>query len=953
MLVLLAAHALAAVCAPWLVARLHRRAFYLLALAPAAAAVWALAQTGAVRAGGIVTERLGWVPELRLELTFRMDTLSWLMTVVVGGIGALVLVYCASYFADGEPGLGRFAGVFTGFAGAMLGLVTADDMLAMYLFWELTTVLSYLLIGHYGRHRASRAAATQALVVTTAGGLAMLVGIVLLGEQAGSYRLSVLVAHAPHGPVVTVAVMLLLVGAGSKSALVPFHFWLPGAMAAPTPVSAYLHAAAMVQAGIYLIARLAPGFAATPGWQPVLLVLGGLTMLLGALRAMRQTDLKMLLAYGTVSQLGLLTVLVGCGSRDTALAGMVLLLAHALYKSALFLVVGIIDNRAGTRDIRELSGLARRLPVLLVVTVLALASMASLPPLLGFIGKEAALAAFRSGAPGGATGAGSADLAVSVVIAAGSALTFAYAWRFGWGAFGSHRASSPTSLAQPSAAFVAVPGLLGLAGLAGGLAAPQLEHVLAPALAGFAPAQVGVHLGLWHGLSEPLAWSAAVVAAGLMLVLAGRRVATLQAAVRVPVDAVRAFATLMRGLDQTSLTVTGLVQRGSMPVSLALILGVWVLLPGSALLRGVPWPRVRAWDSPAQLAVALLVAAAALFCIRSHNRFRAVFLVGVTGYGTAFLFLLHGAPDLALTQSLVETVSIVVFVLVLRRLPQRFSLPGLRANRRLRALLAAALGAVVAGAAVVAAGARTAAPASTGFDRAAVQFGGGHNIVNVILVDIRAWDTMGELSVVLVAATGVASLVFLRRRDQLQPNARIVSPAPDQPTWLAAGSLLTPRRRSLIFEVTTRLIFHTIVLFSLFLLFSGHNNPGGGFAAGLMLGLALVVRYLAGGRHELTQALPVRPGWLLGGGLVCSVGAGLAAPLAGGEVLRSWSFELAPPLLGDVHVVTSVVFDIGVYLVVAGLMLDILRSLGAELDRQIESDLAADDTIARVGQAAP
>lgn len=939
MIALLAAHAVAAVLAAVLVRRWGGRAFLPLAAVPAAAAVWALSQTTAIREGHEPVERVMWVPSLGLELSFRADTLSWLMTLIVGGVGALVLLYCRWYFDDDEPGLGRFAGCLVAFAGAMLGLVTSDDLLVLYVFWELTTVLSYLLIGHRTTSRASRSAATTALVVTTAGGLAMLVGIVLLGQAAGTYQLSEVLQTDVAGPVVSTAVALVLIGALTKSALVPFHFWLPGAMAAPTPVSAYLHAAAMVKAGIYLIARLAPAFADLPPWRPIVVVIGGATMLLGGWRALRQHDLKLLLAYSTVSQLGFLTVLLGAGTRDAALAGLTLLLAHALFKAGLFLVVGIIDHQTGTRDLRRLSGLARRMPALAVTSALALASMAGLPPMLGFVAKEAAFTAYTDGDPGyGVT---------LVVLVAGSAMTFAYSARFLWGGFGTRPGCNATESHGGGAWFLAAPGLLAVAGLVGGVASGALEPLFEPYTDAWPASEHPAHLGLWHGLTMALLLSGLTIAAGLLLFLARVRVERLQAAVRGLGDANRSYRWLMRWIDRTSLELTALVQRGSLPLTLGAVLLVLVSLPGGALLLGVTWPdSVRFWDTPGQLAVAALVSVAAVATVRSRRRLRAVILVGVTGYGVAVLFLLHGAPDLALTQVLVETVSIVIFVLVLRRLPSKFSdlVPGPR--RWVRACLGTAVGLVVVGMAMTASAVRTEAPASVGFAEGAYTFGGGRNIVNVTLVDIRAWDTMGEISVLLVAATGVASLVFLREssiaraREQLRITRDRLATVPADPDgatpWLAR--LVPAERRSVVFEVVTRLVFHTIVLFSLYLLFSGHNQPGGGFAAGLVAGLALVVRYLAGGPRELRAAAPFMPGLLLGAGLFLSAGTGLGSLLAGGEVLQSWILEREVPLLGEVKLVTSLFFDIGVYLVVIGLMLDILRSLGAALDEQIDAE---------------
>ncbi|MGZ8814753.1 MAG: proton-conducting transporter transmembrane domain-containing protein, partial [Mycobacterium sp.] len=362
MLAILIAHAVATALAPLLVYRWGRMAFYPLALVPLGSLVWVAANWPAP--GGATTVDVPWVPELSMNFTLRFDSLAAIMSVLVLAIGALVLFYCADYFQhhDGhtEKRLPSFAAEMVAFSGAMFGLVTSDNMLLLYVFWELTTVLSFLLVGHYAERATSRRAATQALLVTTFGGLAMLVGIIVLGNMAGTYLLSELIASPPTGIAAYVGVVLILVGALSKSAIVPMHFWLPGAMAAPTPVSAYLHAAAMVKAGVYLLARLTPGFADSPPWRPIVITLGILTMLMAGWRAVREYDLKLILAFGTVSQLGLITVMVGSGGSDMMLAGLAMLCAHAMFKASLFMVVGVIDHATGTRDIRRLAWLGAR-----------------------------------------------------------------------------------------------------------------------------------------------------------------------------------------------------------------------------------------------------------------------------------------------------------------------------------------------------------------------------------------------------------------------------------------------------------------------------------------------------------------------------------------------------------------------------------------------------------------
>src|SRR6478752_7746574 len=438
MLLVLGAFAVVPILLPWLVARIGARAFYVAAILPIAGFVHAAVLTPVVLAGDIPFETYDWIPSLNIDLSMRMDTLSWLMTLIVTGVGALVMLYCRWYFNGKTENLGQFAAVLLAFAGAMYGLVLTDDLVMLVMFWEVTSVLSYLLIGYYNRRAASRRASLQALLVTTLGGLVMLIGVVLLVVDSGTSSISTILAHAPSGPVVDGALVLMLVGALSKSAIFPFHFWLPGAMAAPTPVSAYLHAAAMVKAGIYLIARLAPVFAVAPTWRPIVIGLGVFTMLLGGFQALRESDLKRVLAFGTVSQLGLLAVVLGFGTRDMALAGLALLLSHALFKSALFLVVGVIDRQLSTRDIGELSGVGRQAPVMATFSMIAVASMIGLPPTIGLVAKEGALAALLDEAMGGAAW----GIVAVAGIALGSVLTAGYGIRFLWGAFSTKRAAN-------------------------------------------------------------------------------------------------------------------------------------------------------------------------------------------------------------------------------------------------------------------------------------------------------------------------------------------------------------------------------------------------------------------------------------------------------------------------------------------------------------------------------
>ncbi|MFV0374792.1 Na+/H+ antiporter subunit A [Microbacterium sp.] len=957
MLALLAAFVLAPLLMPWLVGRLGARAFLAAAIVPVIAFVHAALQADTIIGGSELRETYAWIPGLDIALAMRMDALGWVMTLVVTGVGALVMVYCRWYFAGKIEGVGLFSAVLLGFAGAMYLLVLTDDIVVLVMAWEITSILSYLLIGFYHRRGASRRAALQALLVTTLGGLIMFIGVVILVVQFGTTSVAEILAQWPADtvpPAVTTAIVLMLVGALSKSAIFPFHFWLPGAMTAPTPVSAYLHAAAMVKAGIYLIARLAPVVSAVEPWRPIVVGLGVFTMLLGGFQALRETDLKRLLAFGTVSQLGMLTVVLGFGTRTTALAGLALLLGHALFKSALFLTVGVIDRQLGTRDIRELSGIGRQAPVMATFAMIAIASMAGLAPTLGFVAKEGALTGLLDdGGPWAVVGL------VGIVL--GSALTTAYGLRFVWGAFwtkrDAERAPRPrTEWPDPPMGFLIAPVVLSGLGLLAGPAAPLLDPMLA-VYADTAPGDGHVyHLALWHGLEPALFLSLGSIGVGI-LVFWLTQVAGMIGRM-LPFTAADAYNLVLRIVAKVSVETTALTQRGSLPVYVGTIFVVLVAAEGTALVAGGDWSiHLDAWHTNTQLVVAPIMIVAGIIAVRARKRYTGVVLVSVTGLGMIMLFATGGAPDLALTQILIETVTLVTFALVLRRIPARLGEHNGTVMPIARAVLGAAVGATMAAVALVATGARIATPISNAWVDLAYQEGHGRNTVNVALVDLRGWDTMGELSVLVLAATGIASLVFVTHREDLLslqsslPTGAVRTRRPLLETeqgprprggdvtgtrlaWLVGGQRVGAQNRSLMLEVIVRILVHTVIVISIYLLFAGHNLPGGGFAGGLVAGMALVMRYLAGGRYELGAAAPADAGRLLGFGMALAVACAIVPILFGQNPLSSGFWEATVPLVGHIEFVTATLFDIGVYLVVVGLTLDVLRALGAEVDRQ-------------------
>ncbi len=723
-------------------------------LAPVVASVPFFAQLAVVVGFAAVStprfEAIEWIPSLEVTIGFRIDPLTLLLTTIVAAIGLLIVIYTAGYM-DESVDRTRFLGLMVLFSGGMAGIVSSDDLFGLFVFWEVTTVASYLLIGFNDKQAAARSAALQAILVTTAGGLAMLAGFVLLTIASGTANITALVNEPPTGPVVTTALLLVFLGAFTKSAQVPFHFWLPGAMAAPTPASAYLHSATMVKAGIVLLVFLAPGFATLSFWGPLVTAVGLATMSLGAVVAMWQRDLKLLLAYGTVSQLGFMMTLIGLDLIGAAVA---VLVAHALFKAALFLVVGIVDKSTGTRDVEKLSGLGRRQRGLATIAALSAMSMAGIPPLLGFVTKEAAIDTLIAGS----------DWLALAVIAAASILTVAYSARFWWGAFATKPDLAANVVAPLRTTMVLPAALLAAASLMLGLFPARLGSIITAATG------QTTKLVLWPGFKPALAVSTFIIVAGAVawnlapgLIQSAtfarlRRSQTLSAA--------GIYQATLRGLNLTAKRVAGFVQNGSLPTYLAVILTTVVAIPTAIWLTS--WegrPVLPATNGPAEIVLGAVVVAAAVGAARAQRRMAAVLLLGVVGYAVAGIYVTFGAPDLALTQVLVETLTVALFALVLAKLPRRFGIEPRSLSRRVRIGVAALVGSFAASAAVLVTAVSPERSVSSQYTELAPE-AGGTNVVNVILTNFRALDTLGEITVLAAAAIGVGALVAAGRRKQ-------------------------------------------------------------------------------------------------------------------------------------------------------------------------------------------
>jgi len=717
------------------------------AVAPSITAVWA-ASTLISESPPTVREFV-WVEGLDLSVRFRTDSLALLMVLLVAGIGALVFVYAVGYFAADASGGVRFPASLLAFSTSMLGLVLADSVWTLFIFWELTSITSFLLVGHKDVDATVRTAARRALLITGGGGLILLAGLMVLANEAGTSTLTDLVPVA--GRAATVAGVLILIAAATKSAQVPFHVWLPGAMAAPTPVSAYLHSATMVKAGVLLIAVTGPAFVDIAAWKWLGVTFGIASMIWGAVGALRHHDAKLILAWGTVSQLGLLVTLFSFGSAKAIFAGMSILFAHALFKAALFLVVGEIDIRTGTRNINELGGLWRTMPIAFVVALLSALSMAGAPPLLGFMAKEAAIEAML-GLAGGEQVVG------LIAVVGGSVLTVAYTVRFLIAVFG---VGPAVPVAERRMFMTAPAALLGGAGVLGYIAVDPINTMVSKAAVELNAKADVYELIRWPGLKTAFIISIGILAAGSAL---GAALARRTSTVPEPLGANGADR-LIDGVVEVAPSITARVQHGSLPVYLA-TLSAAAVLAAVPFLAGVSVDHLVWWDQPIQAVIAAAIVASAIAGAFVGSRLGAALTLGAVGIGMSALFIVHGAPDLALTQLLVETIIVVGFVLGLGHLGRRF--PETAGSWRATRIVVAIAGGLAVTIALVASGAAPSGRAPIeALTEGAVERGGGNNVVNVILTDIRALDTLGEVVVLAAVAVGILALARVREQEAI------------------------------------------------------------------------------------------------------------------------------------------------------------------------------------------
>ncbi|GIJ10108.1 hydrogen gas-evolving membrane-bound hydrogenase subunit E [Micromonospora andamanensis] len=885
-----------AACVPLLVRRFGRDAGYPLAAGYLVAAGLLLVRLPVILDDREVAVTWRWLPSLEAHAALRMDALGLVFALLALGVGALIMAYCPRYLDGSEDEQQRVYVTMTLFAAAMLGLVLADDLLVLFVFWELTSILSFVLIGQGGRPAAT-GPAVQALLVTVSGGLALLTAIVLLAMHLGTTSLNTIVAEPERlsgGPAWVVGT-LIIVAAFTKSAQLPFHFWLPGAMVAITPVSAYLHAATMVKAGIYLLMRFSAVFAGSWAWDSTLIAVGLLTAILGALLALRQYDLKALLAYSTVSQLGLLVGVIGVGTPAADAAAILYTVAHALFKATLFMLVGIIDHQAGSRDIRELAGLHRVMPATVWLTALAAMSMAGLPPTIGFVGKEAIFESLPEAPGGPVLGWSAAGLGVLA-----SVLTFAYAARLVHG-----MVEGPTrqrQLREPSWAFLAPAAVAAVVATTLGPTVAVLSPLVERAANDARPEGTPPYLAFWHGFTPALGLSLLTVLLGTLMFLGRVRVDRwLRAVPTTP-----PFAELLERARQALLHAGSAVGRtahapGPTPYLVRPLLAAVVLAAVAAValpdgLGGAPG-RPGDW----LLLVLLVTALAGLLVVRSA--LAAIGLTGVVGLLLSAWFLTVGAPDVALTLMLVEVLTAVVVMLALRQQPRRLAPVGRHWPVTGAALLAVAAGiAAAAGTAVLTGRDRLSDPGRWYLDRAE-ELTGGANVVNTILVDFRALDTLGEAVVLAVVALGLV---------------RLTAGGPAEPADA------DPADEDLVLRLAYRVVAPVMLLASAVLFLRGHEETGGGFIGALLAGTAVGLGQLAhpGGAPLLGRLRSVP---LAAVGLLGATVAGLAPLVAGRPLLTPLTLDTPGPVPS---LSTSLLFDLGIYLMVLALVVAAVRRLG-------------------------
>lgn len=869
----------------------------------------------AVFSGQKIVSSTPWMPELGIDFAFRLDGLGYLFALLILCVGLLIILY-AKYYLSEKDSMGKFYALLMMFMAAMLGIVLTENILLTFVFWELTSVSSFLLIGFWNHKAESRRGARMALIVTGGGGLAMLAGFLLLGHVAGSYELTKIFQArdvVQASPLFFPILILILLGAFTKSAQFPFHFWLPQAMAAPTPVSAYLHSATMVKAGVFILARLYPVLGGTYDFEIIVSVVGLTTMAFAAYVAIFKHDLKGLLAYSTISHLGLIVFLIGLSSPLSAAAAVFHIINHATFKASLFMVAGIIDHECGTRDMRRLRGLFKFMPYTATLAMVAAASMAGVPLFNGFLSKEMFFVESLSLSHLGWFG----DVA-PFVVTFGGVCSVAYSARFVHNVFFNGTATDLPRTPHEPPRFMKIPVellvvLCILVGVLPALTVAPLVFLAATDVFGGTIPQYTI--AIWHGFNLPLLMSAVALFGGLIFFWLLQKRFNLHLHAPKELNGHRIFVHLVESLRAFARWLTALLQNGSLQRYLALLvasviaLGAWPFIEfgyntGDAPVTGF---------NPVAIMVWVIAVVAALASVVMHRqRLTAVILVGVVGLTTALTFAYFSAPDLALTQLSVEVVSTALLLMALALLPQVG--PKESSNgRRVRDIALAVLAGAGVTALMWAVLTRPHESIAWYYLAESMPKGGGTNVVNVILVDFRGFDTFGEIIVLGIAAIGALSLM-----DGLKMDRKL------------STSFLNP----VLLSVAARILLPFALLVSVYIFLRGHNLPGGGFIAGLVTSVALVMQYMAGGLVATSEKLRMNFPKIIGSGVLVAGFTGLGSFVFGSAFLTSAFGHPIIPFIGEVPLASAASFDLGVFLTVVGATMLTISALSGASRRE-------------------
>lgn len=884
-----------------------------------------LSQAPAIFDGAVMTQTWSWLPQLGIDFSFRLDSLGLLFALLISGIGTLIYIY-AYYYLNPKNSLSKLYLLLMLFMAAMLGISLSNNLIILLVFWELTSISSFLLVGYWSNYEAAQRGSRMALTITGMGGLAMLGGFILLGQITGTYQLDqilMMTEQIQSHHLFVPTLLLILLGAFTKSAQFPFHFWLPNAMAAPTPVSAYLHSATMVKAGLFLVARLLPIFAGAALFHNIVTFVGLFTLCMAAFFAIFKEDLKGLLAYSTISHLGLIMCLLGIGSPLAVAAAIFHIINHATFKAALFMIAGIIDHESGTRDLRKLSGLWQLLPFTATLTMITAASMAGVPLTNGFLSKEMFFTELV------ASLSGPLMVGSAVVATLAGIFAVAYSIRLVHGVFfdGPLGKEVPNKDAHEPAFGMRAPATLLaiLCILVGLLPALLVEKIVNSTTQATTQnfAFEGTHLALWHGFNLPLLMSVIALLGGIIFYFSLAKGGALREIDLDPklgrLQGRVLFDLFLKKLLLNSRRFRRATENGKLQSYLLWIVIFTVGLVGFPLLSNAVGTGTRELTHAPTLAIILwllLFSACWMLLWFHHERIKAVLISGAVGLVVTMVFIGFSAPDLALTQITVDVVTTVLLLMSLSLLPQLTPYESSPTRRWRDAIIALGGGLGIAAIAWLIM-TRDHNSISWFFLQQSIPLGGGTNVVNVILVDFRGFDTFGEITVLGIAAIGVLSLM-----DGMRAHG----------TTMTQGLTYRFNPSPLMLRITASWILPVALVVSLYIFMRGHNLPGGGFIAGLVTSLALIIQYIAVGQDKTEQLLGAKSGRLyeiwIGVGLTIGGLTGIAAWFWSRPFLTSAHIYVSPPIIGEMHLASAALFDVGVYVTVVGATMLMISVLG-------------------------